>query len=324
MSSLSVEKPRISIIVEGYNESIDLGEAMETVGRIAEQKGDLSAVEVILTGSQAQAQRWKESVQGTDWPFWSLQTIGEDDAHYYRLKNLGANAAKGDILVFVDSDVVPCPGWLQSIQTTFDRGATASAGLSLFFDPDGKWPAPVLDAAAAISWGFIAGDPARGMLNHNFAIRADAFRSALFAEQYGRTLAGSLLYRTLLSQGVSIRWVKEQAVAHRWAFRWWVASLHLRFGHEVYRLRREQPHDPYRGLLRLGFLEPLLTAGWHVLLDLTNWLDIERRRKVSRWRRFPYLPMVFALSLCARSGELAGMYATAIAPQKMSRFAARH
>lgn len=316
--------PQISIIVEGYNESIDLGEAMDTVSRIAEQKGDLSVVEIILTGSVAQAQRWTEAIDAADWPFCSMQAIGEDQAHYYRLKNAGAEVAKGEILVFVDSDVVPCPGWLESIQATFASGATASAGLSLFFDPDGQWPAPVLDAAAAISWGFIAGDPARGMLNHNFAIRADAFRAALFAEQYGRTLAGSFLYRTLRSQGVSIRWVKEQAVAHRWAMRWWVASLHLRFGYEIYRLRREPGGNRYQSLRFLGPVEPLLTAGWHVVLDQANWLDLERRRNISRWRRFLYLPMVLALSICARSGELAGMYATALAPDRMRRFAEKH
>src|SRR5688500_10747400 len=129
--------PQISIIVEGYNESIDLGQAIDTVNRIAQQKGDLSLVEIILTGSVAQAQRWTRTIDSADWPFHSMKAIGEDEAHYYRLKDAGAEVAKGDILVFVDSDVVPCPGWLESIQHTFASGATASAGLSLFFDPEG-------------------------------------------------------------------------------------------------------------------------------------------------------------------------------------------
>ena len=39
---------------------------------------------------------------------------------YYEQKNLGARRARGDLVIFVDSDVVPEPEWLERLLTAFD------------------------------------------------------------------------------------------------------------------------------------------------------------------------------------------------------------
>jgi len=98
-------KPAISVIVEGYNDSLDLGSALETVKSLANQTWPLERVEIILAGSVQQASAWQEAL-AQERRFFAVKVIGAD-AHYYRLKNLGAEAASGDILAFTDSDALP-------------------------------------------------------------------------------------------------------------------------------------------------------------------------------------------------------------------------
>src|SRR5580698_1335182 len=105
--------PVISVLIEGYNDSLDLGSALETMNSLAEQSYPLNRVEVILTGSETQAAHWKKSLPEAH-PFRAVKLIGAD-AHYYRLKNLAADAAGGDILAITDSDVLPEKGWLAAM-----------------------------------------------------------------------------------------------------------------------------------------------------------------------------------------------------------------
>ena len=85
------KRPVVSVLIEGYNDSLDLGSALETVKSITDQTYCLEQVEIILTGSEAQAARWREALAG-ERRFFAVKVIGAD-AHYYRLKNLAAEAA---------------------------------------------------------------------------------------------------------------------------------------------------------------------------------------------------------------------------------------
>jgi len=48
--------------------------------------------------------------------------IDSGDLHYYEIKNLGARKATGEILIFVDSDVIPQQGWLGNLLDSFQEG----------------------------------------------------------------------------------------------------------------------------------------------------------------------------------------------------------
>ena len=48
-----------------------------------------------------------------------LATKGGEHLHYYQLKNFGSSDAHGELVVFVDSDAIPQPGWLESMLTPF-------------------------------------------------------------------------------------------------------------------------------------------------------------------------------------------------------------
>jgi len=314
--------PVVSVLIEGYNDSLDLGSALETVKSVADQTYCLERVEVILTGSEAQAAHWREAL-ASERRFLAVKVIGVD-AHYYRLKNLAAEAATGEILAFTDSDALPERGWLEAIVRGLDGGAAAVAGLTLFGpEHGGRWlnlPA----VAASISWGFIVGNPGcppRGFLSHNVGFRRSAFEQIRFREDLGRTCAGSFLYDELIRNGLSIRFQRDQRVQHVFTWRWWLKRLHVRFGYEVFLLRRLNASAPYGWTRRFGLLEPLATMAWHTLLDVPQWFRFSRQLGWSLPRRIAHVPCVCLMSLAARAAEACGMYSTIINAERMRRFA---
>jgi len=316
-------RPAISVLIEGYNDSLDLGSALETVASLAEQTYPPKQVEIILTGNQSQAARWKEAL-ASEHRFFAVKVIAAD-AHYYRLKNLAAEAANSDILAFTDSDALPEKGWLEAIVQGISSGADVVAGITLYRPETGVSRFPnLLTVAASISWGFLIGQPgqpARGFMSHNVGFRRSAFERLRYREDLGRTCAGSFLYEDLVHAGVSIRFQPHQRVRHVFTWSWWCKRLHARFGYEVFLLRRINPSAPHAWTRHLGLLEPLATMAWHVLLDFPQWLKFSRCLGWSWPRRVVYLPCVLLMSLGARSAEAVAMYSTILDAERMRRFA---
>src|SRR4051812_14693545 len=74
MSTSRPDKPVVSIVVEGYNESRDLGKAVNTIEALRRQDFPAHQVEIILMGSAAQVTEWRALyAQGT--PFWGIQAV---------------------------------------------------------------------------------------------------------------------------------------------------------------------------------------------------------------------------------------------------------
>jgi len=74
---------------------------------------------------------------GADNSDFKLQLIGAEGGQkqYYNLKNAGARLAGGDILVFIDSDVVPNPGWLVGMLAPFTDPDIQVVGGNCYIDP---------------------------------------------------------------------------------------------------------------------------------------------------------------------------------------------
>jgi glycosyltransferase involved in cell wall biosynthesis len=315
--------PKISVLIEGYNDSLDLGSALETVKSIGEQNYPLDQVEIILTGSETQAARWKEAL-AEERRFFDVKVLGVE-ANYHRLKNLAAEMAAGDILAFTDSDVLVDQGWLAAIARGIENGADLVAGVSLFRYGDGSPDRfGLLTAASSVSWGFIAGDApqsARGFLSHNVGFRRSAFERIRYREDLGRTCAGSFLYEAAVRSGLNIRFQSDQRALHTFTWRWWITRLHTRFGYEIFLLRRLNPSAQHAWTRHLSLVEPLATMAWHVALDLPQWFRYSKHFGW-RWpRRVAYLPQVCAVSILARSAEAFGMYSTIVNQERMRRFA---
>jgi hypothetical protein len=61
-------------------------------------------------------------------------------AEYYALKNAGAREVEGELLVFVDSDVVPDPGWLGDLLRPFDDETVGVVAGNSYLEPTEKLP----------------------------------------------------------------------------------------------------------------------------------------------------------------------------------------
>ncbi len=322
-----MNRPTISIVLEGFNEIRERGTANRTIEALRRQDFPLDQVELIVVGTSEQAGEFAALAQDPS-PFAAVRLIPADGATYYMLKNRGAALAEGEIIAFTDSDVYPVSTWISSIVNRIRGGADVSVGVSLFKDANG-WTAGSIfrKMAVACTFGYILGPPAedglevRGFMDHNLALKAELFREQQYRTEFGRVIASPLLFRNLKLRGLQIRLAERQAVVHYFDWVYWVWKLHFRFGYEVFRLRRLDPHYPNQWIRKAGPLEPLVTIGWHMLLDLPRWLRFCRVRGISRPVAWLCFPALVTISGVARTSEAVGMYATMLWPEPMARWA---
>ena len=132
---------------------------------------------------------------------------------YYPLKSFGAARASGDVLLFVDSDVLPEEGWLAHLLGSFARPDIDVVTGQTYVAPTG-----VVGRAFALGWtyelrdrsGRLLRNPAKVYAN-NIAFRAEVFRRVDF-RAVGRRSRGAvtLLRRDLDRLGVPI-WENRMA-----------------------------------------------------------------------------------------------------------------
>jgi glycosyltransferase involved in cell wall biosynthesis len=320
-------QPVISVVIEGFNESREQGTADRTVEALRAQDYPLNRVELILVGSSEQVEEWRALLESPA-PFHAVRTIAAGGDLYYALKNKGSLAATGRIIAFTDSDVYPVKTWLSAIVDTIEGGADVSVGLTLFKDA-GSWRGTSLLRQMAVSctFGYILGPVAdgrrvvRGFMDHNVALRAEVFRGANYRTEFGRVIASPLLFRRLEGEGRRIGFSSKQAVAHYFAWKYWLRNILFRYGFEVYRLRRVDPKYPNQWIRRFGPLEPVATLFWHMALDVPRWLRFSREWGLAAPVAVLCLPALVVVSGVGRVMEMAGMYATMCAPEAMARWA---
>jgi len=330
MTTTRLEKPVVSVIVEGYNESRDRGKAVNTIEALQHQDFPAHEVEIILMGSAAQVRDWK-ILYAQSTLFWGIQAVEAEGLSYLQLKNLGAQFASAEILAFTDSDVYPHRTWLSSLVEGIRGGGDVSIGLSLFKSAMGwEWNRTTRLAAASITWGWVVGkqlDPDRsipypvGFMDHNFGLRAATFRRHRYNTTFARLCGAPLLTRSFLDGGAKLVLQPHQRVTHYFSWFYWLKCLHFRYGYEVFMLRRMNDQYPDQWIARTKIFEPVMTMIWHILLDVPRWFRISRLLDVHPVRRVILLPLVIVMSCVARTAEMAGMYFTMVAPDAMKRWA---
>ena len=143
------------------------------------------------------------------------RSAASPDPSYAGHKQHGARLARGGILVFLDSDVIPQPGWLEGLVGPFARADTEIVCGATFVDPQGFY-----SAAMALGWMFPLRRRETGLVEaewlqaNNFAIRRDLFLAAPFPRCEGYRDGTIRMVETLRQRGHRILLDRAAAVAH--------------------------------------------------------------------------------------------------------------
>jgi len=85
--------------------------------------------------SQAEAEEFITRTGIDRNPKIAAQAIGAPGIHYYQHKDIGAQHCDNDIILFMDSDILIQPGWLQSMIGAFDEDVNFVCGVTYIETP---------------------------------------------------------------------------------------------------------------------------------------------------------------------------------------------
>lgn len=123
---------RFSVVIEWENAKLSgLDRAREMLFRLSGQIRELDPARwqlpelILLYDAQAIApgviENILNSAMGSAPPLRALKLIPVTGKRYYELKNFGTTQTEADFLVFIDSDVIPEPGWLVALLGVFEQ-----------------------------------------------------------------------------------------------------------------------------------------------------------------------------------------------------------
>jgi Glycosyl transferase family 2 len=145
----------------------------------------------------------------------TLRLLPVEDMGYYQLKNAGAAAASGEVLILLDCDVIPDPGWLEAMLTPFLDGKIEVVTGQTYVGPY-----TLYEKSAALFWVFPLRRNESGLVKvkHAFANNC-AFRRELFLRHpypEAKMYRGNcrLLSRELFARGVDIHQQLAARVDH--------------------------------------------------------------------------------------------------------------
>jgi glycosyl transferase family 2 len=198
-------RPEVSVIVELDN--LRLAGADRARAMALRLRADLERmrppVEVIVAYDEEEVAG--EDVRTLFAPL-DVQLVAGPDGSYYRMKNLGAERASGTILVFLDSDVVPDPGWLPELLRSFDDPDVQVVGGNAYVEPSGIW-----GKTFALAWFFPlradrpALEPRANFFANNVAFRREVFERFPFPDAPGTARGACLrLASTLHAHGITV------------------------------------------------------------------------------------------------------------------------
>lgn len=194
LGTTSHQISRVSIIIEWENVRLaELDRCRDMLRRLGEQTLELASlliscdttppVEVIILFNrtevdEAEVRHIVTSCIEVGNSNATFRLIPVDDLTYYEQKNFGALQAEGDLIVFLDSDVIPEDGWLVNLVEPFRSPAVSVVGGNCYIDPD-----TIVAKAFALFWFFpLREDQGRLLEKSYFFANNVAFRSNTFKQ----------------------------------------------------------------------------------------------------------------------------------------------
>ena len=198
-----MSRPSVSLVVEWDNVRLaGATRARAMLERLRQELGadGRRALEVLLVhdgrpGDVAEARRIL-APSGVD-----LRVVSAPGCGYYELKNAGARAARGELVAFLDCDVIPEPGWLGALLEPFsDPGVAVVAGAT-YLDSDSLWGRAMALAAVFELRAETAGIvPVAGFSANSVAFRRETALAFPFPEVAGSSRASCVVLSHQLAE----------------------------------------------------------------------------------------------------------------------------
>jgi hypothetical protein len=211
-----LEPASLTIVIEWDNAKLcDVGRPLGMLRALYDQLREMqgafrSRPEIRLVYDSAKTERafierlMSEATGGASWPA-DVVMLPESGLSYYDQKNRGALGARTDVVLFLDSDVMPEAEWLRSLVGSFCDPRVSVAGGSTHVALDG-----FLCKAFALFWFFPLREETNGLVEtdsffaNNVAFRREVFEKFPFPEAAVYRGRCSLLAAELRDRGVPI------------------------------------------------------------------------------------------------------------------------
>src|SRR5215213_8245571 len=135
----------ISIIVEweqaprqGQDRSRSMLRILAEQVREAEGQAFVAPAELLVCVDRATRDACETFVRatlGSDAEFFDIRFLAPVGLEYYELKNMAVRDARSELLVFLDCDVLPEPGWLRRLLSPFADPEISVVGGNTYVDP---------------------------------------------------------------------------------------------------------------------------------------------------------------------------------------------
>lgn len=219
-------RPGYAVVIEWDNARIsELERAVEMLGRLRRQIAALPrppfpAPRVLITYDPQEVDpavirgALEEAARGEGWPA-RVELRKAAGAGYYEHKNIGAAAADRELVVFLDSDVIPEEGWLEGLLRAFDEPGVDVVCGNTYVATD-----TLYRKAFALFWFFPtrSGDgslvPSPTFFANNVAFRREVFAAHPYPSQASFRGQCAALARELRAAGHEIHMQRSCRVSH--------------------------------------------------------------------------------------------------------------
>jgi len=216
----------VSVIIEWENAKLsDLDRAERMLAQLGSQMADaarkrgLKAELLVLYDANAvdpavPSTAIASQIDAASWPG-TIQVVAAPGQRYYEQKNKGALLSAGEILIFLDSDVVPDKGWLEGLLTALDDPNVGFVGGETYHSTE-----TLYHKLFAAFWEFPPRRSSRDLYRHkmfyanNVAVRRDIFLANPYPDADAFRGQCSQLTKALRSQGIPIYRQGASAVSH--------------------------------------------------------------------------------------------------------------
>lgn len=186
--------------------------------------------------------------------------VGIMAATYFRSKNRAIQEAKGEVLVFADSDVVYSKEWLESMLRCLESGKDLVGGNT-------QYEKGFLSTTLTLSdWSArrVTSGPTGWFYGNNLALRRRLFEKVSFREDFGKSGGGAvnIVREQLKAIGVQPWFCSEAEAWHHLAPFW---EKRLRVGGYQIQYRRLAKDTRWSWLARVPLLAPFLVTGGTLL-----------------------------------------------------------